>query len=147
MRSIISTTIITLGMALSFSSNAWNLPVGEFSFEPVADKVYVMHGPLAQPNPDNRGFMNNPAVIEGKTGLILIDPGSSLQIGGEILKEVARISSKPVLAVFNSHIHGDHWLGNQAVKQAYPQVDIYAHANTIKQSLSSEGATWLSLML
>ncbi len=134
-------------MALSFSSNAWNLPVGEFSFEPVADKVYVMHGPLAQPNPDNQGFMNNPAVIEGKTGLILIDPGSSLQVGEEILKEVARISTKPVLAVFNSHIHGDHWLGNQAVKQAYPQVDIYAHANTIKQSQSSEGATWLSLML
>jgi glyoxylase-like metal-dependent hydrolase (beta-lactamase superfamily II) len=147
MRLILIITAITTGMALSFSTSAWNLPVGEFKFEAVADHVYVMHGPLAQPNPDNHGFMNNPAVIEGETGLILIDPGSSLQTGNRILDEVALVSKKPVLAVFNSHIHGDHWLGNQAVRQAYPESDIYAHTNTIAQSQSSEGATWLALML
>jgi glyoxylase-like metal-dependent hydrolase (beta-lactamase superfamily II) len=134
-------------MLASFSSHAWKLPVGDFGFEPIADNVYVMHGPLAQPNRQNQGFMNNPAVIVGKTGLILIDPGSSLMIGGKILEEVALISSKPVLAVFNSHIHGDHWLGNQAVKNAYPKIDIYAHSNTIAQSQASEGASWVDLML
>lgn len=45
------------GILLSFPTAAWNLPVGEFKFEPVADQVYVMHGPLAQPNRDNQGFM------------------------------------------------------------------------------------------
>ena len=65
---------ILTGILLSFSAYAWNLPVGDFEFEAVVDKVYVMHGPLTQPNEQNRGFMNNPAVIVGKTGLILIDP-------------------------------------------------------------------------
>jgi glyoxylase-like metal-dependent hydrolase (beta-lactamase superfamily II) len=136
-----------IGILLSFAAYAWNLPVGDFSFEAIADNVHVMHGPLSQPNQQNRGFMNNPALIEGKTGLILIDPGSSLQVGDKILEEAAKISTKPVLAVFNSHIHGDHWLGNQAVKRAYPEIDIYAHAKTIAQSQASEGAAWLNLML
>jgi len=147
MRLFNSSMQILSGILLSFSACAWNLPVGDFEFVAITDNVYVMHGPLTQPNRDNRGFMNNPAVIEGKTGLILIDPGSSLQVGDKILEEVAKISIKPVIAVFNSHIHGDHWLGNQAVKNAYPEIDIYAHAKTIAQSQASEGAAWLDLML
>ena len=139
--------MLVAGMSMIIPVKAWNLPVGDFEFVSVADNVYVMHGPLSQPNRKNQGFMNNPAMIEGKTGLILIDPGSSLQVGEKILEEVAKISSKPVLAVFNSHIHGDHWLGNHAVKRAYPDAEIYAHANTITQSQGSEGATWLNLML
>ena len=147
MRLIHSSAQIFIGILWSFSANAWNLPVGDFKFEAIADNVYVMHGPLSQPNQQNRGFMNNPVLIEGKTGLILVDPGSSLQVGDKILEEAAKISTKPVLAVFNSHIHGDHWLGNQAVKRAYPEIDIYAHANTIAQSQDSEGLIWLDLML
>ena len=135
-----------IGVFLSCSLQAWTLPVGEFEFEAVAPNVYVIHGPLAQPSPDNLGFMNNPALIVAEDGLILIDPGSPLPVGEKILEEVAKISTKPVLAVFNSHIHGDHWLGNQAVRQSYPEVDIFAHADTITPSLGSEGASWLSLM-
>ena len=105
-----------------------------------------MHGPLAQPNKDNRGFMNNPAFIESKSGIIIIDPGSTLEVGNEILREIRSITTKPVLAVFNTHIHGDHWLGNQAVKRAYPDVRIYAHENTITQANGSEGLIWLDLM-
>ena len=147
MRLIHSSAQIFIGILWSFSANAWNLPVGDFKFEAIADNVYVMHGPLSQPNQQNRGFMNNPVLIEGKTGLILVDPGSSLQVGDKILEEAAKISAKPVLAVFNSHIHGDHWLGNQAVQRAYPEIDIYAHAKTIAQSQASEGLIWLDLML
>ena len=134
------------GMILSLTTQAWELPVGNFEFVPVADKVYVMHGPRSQPNPQNQGFMNNPGVIVGQSGLILIDPGSSLQVGHKILLEVAKVSGKPVIAVFNSHIHGDHWLGNQSVRQIYPDADIYAHARTISQAQGNEGATWINLM-
>lgn len=132
---------------MSVSAHAWNLPTGSYQFESIADRVYVMHGPLSEPSKDNQGFMNNPAFIESQTGLILIDPGSSLQVGRKILEEIGKISSKPVLAVFNTHIHGDHWLGNQAIRLAYPEVDIYAHADTITQANDIEGQNWLDLML
>jgi len=136
-----------LAAVMSNTLQAWTLPVGEFEFEAIAPNVYVMHGPLQQPGPDNLGFMNNPALIVAENGLILIDPGSTLQVGEKILEEVAKISTKPVLAVFNSHIHGDHWLGNQAVRRSYPEADIFAHAATITQSQGSEGASWINLML
>ena len=132
---------------MSVSAHAWNLPTGSYQFESIADRVYVMHGPLGEPSKDNQGFMNNPAFIESQTGLILIDPGSTLQIGKKILEEIRRITPKPVLAVFNTHIHGDHWLGNQAIRLAYPEVDIYAHADTITQANDIEGQNWLDLML
>ena len=137
---------LVVAMSLSSALQAWTLPVGEFKFEAITDRVFVMHGPRAQPNPQNQGFMNNPALIVGSTGLILIDPGGSLQVGNKILDEVAKISDKPVIAVFNTHIHGDHWLGNLAVRNKYPNADIYAHANTVTQALGSEGETWLALM-
>ena len=120
MQIMVVLVLAIIGTLSSLTASAWNLPVGNFEFEPIADNVYVMHGPLSMPNKQNQGFMNNPAIIEGQNGLILIDPGSSLLVGDKILEEVARVSSKPVIAVFNTHIHGDHWLGNQAVKRAYP---------------------------
>ena len=133
-------------LCLSAPGRAWTLPVGEFRFEAVNDRIYVMHGPLSQPSPENHGFMNNPGLIVGPNGLILIDPGASLQIGEKILQEAAKISPLPVVAVFNTHIHGDHWLANQAVRRAYPKADIYAHPRTVSQALGSEGASWLQIM-
>ena len=80
---------------MSVSAHAWNLPTGSYQFESIADRVYVMHGPLGEPSKDNQGFMNNPAFIESQSGLILIDPGSTLQIGKKILEEIRRDSGEP----------------------------------------------------
>ena len=93
------------------SAIGWELPgVGEFKFEPVGANVSVMHGPLAEPNVSNQGFMNNPAIVVSNNGVILIDPGSTLGVGEKVLDEVRKVTDKPVLAIFNTHIHGDHWL-------------------------------------
>jgi glyoxylase-like metal-dependent hydrolase (beta-lactamase superfamily II) len=35
-----------------------------------------------------------------------------------------KITNKPIVAVFNTHVHGDHWLGNQAIVERYPAVKI-----------------------
>ena len=136
--------------AFLFSStiaNAWTLPGGgEFAFEAVTKKVYVMHGPLEEPNPENLGFMNNPGFIESANGVIVIDPGSTMQVGQQVLAELKKVTSKPVLAVFNTHIHGDHWLGNQAIKSAFPDAKIYGHPKMIEKATGDEGLTWIELM-
>jgi len=128
-------------------ASAWTLKdVGTFKFEPLAKNVYVMHGPREEPNVKNIGFMNNPAFIISSNGLIIIDPGSTLQVGEHVLTEIRKISKKPVLAVFNSHIHGDHWLGNQAIKNAFPNVKIYGHPKMITQANGANGADWVDRM-
>lgn len=127
---------------------AWDLgKAGRFQFEKINANVYVMHGPLDEPNVENDGFMNNPGLIVSDKGLIIIDPGSSYPVGKEVIKEIEKISGKPIIAVFNTHIHGDHWLANQAIKEKYPQVKIYGHPNMIKQANGEQGLIWIDSML
>jgi len=137
--------LLALFLALTMgASNAWVIDgVGDFKFEKLNDQVYVMHGPLASPSEQNHGFINNPAFIEGDNGLIMIDPSSSKFAGDSILSEVEKISSKPVVAVINTHIHGDHWLGNHAIKDKYPNAKFYAHMNMIREAEYGEAERWI----
>lgn len=120
--------------------------LGSFAFEPLTERVWVMHGPLGEPSKANLGFMNNPALVESTNGLILVDPGGSHPAGQKVVEEIRKVSAKPVLAVFNTHIHGDHWLANQAVVEAWPDAVIYGHPRMIEKAKGNEGLRWLDLM-
>jgi glyoxylase-like metal-dependent hydrolase (beta-lactamase superfamily II) len=91
--------------------------------------------------------MNNPAAVITKQGVIIVDPGSSMQIGKELLGKIRKVTKKPVIAVFNTHVHGDHWLGNYGISQAYPKVPIYAHDRTIERLSGGEDKLWLNRMM
>ncbi len=117
-----------------------------FQAEKVSDHVYVIHGPLELPNAENEGFMNNPAFIVTDNGVVVIDPGSSVHTGNMLLREIRKVTDMPVIAVFDTHVHGDHWLGNDAVQRSYPDADIYAHHKTISMIDNGEGQSWLDLM-
>jgi len=120
--------------------------VGALPLEQLTDRVYVVHGPVQAPNPENGGFMNNPGFIVTDTGVVVVDPGSSVQIGAAVLEKVAEVTNKPVVAVFNTHVLGDHWLGNQAIKQAYPDAIIYAHERMLARVAASEGKQWIDIL-
>lgn len=137
---------LLLLLFLPFTTLAWDLgELGNFQFEKVNSAVYVMHGPLGEPSRENRGFMNNPGMVIAEQGIILIDPGGTHETGQQVLAEIKKISDKPVIAVFNTHIHGDHWLGNQAVVEQYPGITIYAHPEMIARA-EGEGAVWVDMM-
>ena len=121
--------------------------VPDYPVDKVAENTYVIHGPLTTPNPENQGFMNNPAIILTTVGVVLVDPGGTLQTGEMVLRAVKKLTDMPIVTVFNTHVHGDHWLGNQAVKQAYPDAVIYAHPNMIEEVAAGAGDTWLNLMM
>ena len=117
-----------------------------FKAEKVSEHVYVIHGPLELPNETNEGFMNNPAFIVTDKGVVVVDPGSSVHTGNMLLREIRKITDLPVIAVFDTHVHGDHWLGNDAIQRAYPEADIYAHHQMIAMVDGGEGENWLDLM-
>lgn len=52
-----------------------------------------------------------PVMIEGTDGIIVIDPGETIENMEVIWKEFRKITQKPVKAVIISHNHGDHWGG------------------------------------
>lgn len=117
-----------------------------FHAEKVSNHVYVIHGPLELPNETNEGFMNNPSFIITNDGVVVIDPGSSVHTGNMLLREIRKVTDMPVIAVFDTHIHGDHWLGNDAIQRTYPEADIFAHHKTISMIDDGEGQSWLELM-
>jgi glyoxylase-like metal-dependent hydrolase (beta-lactamase superfamily II) len=79
--------------------------------------------------------------------VVVIDSGASLQIGQMAIRMIRQVTDKPVVAVFNSHYHGDHWLGNHAFVKAYgKQLPIYALSSTIEKLKGAEGNLWRGLM-
>jgi glyoxylase-like metal-dependent hydrolase (beta-lactamase superfamily II) len=121
-------------------------PIEHYPLAQVSKHIYVVHGTQALPSPESLGFMNNPSAILTDNGVIVVDPGSSAEIGKQLLKKVRAVSNKPVIAVFNTHVHGDHWLGNQGVRELYPAVPIYAHMRMIERVNAGEGEDWIKLL-
>ncbi len=117
-----------------------------YTFEKVAENTWVIHGPRELPNPENKGFMNNPGLVKTSAGLVVIDPGSTVHVGRHVLTEIKKINDQAIVAVFNTHIHGDHWLANQAIKAAYPNVKIYGHPEMLVEVENGEGENWVNIM-
>ena len=144
-RSHTFTVVMMLWMAIVPSASA-GTPVPDHAPQQVSEHVHVIHGPTGFPNPENLGFMNNPAIVIYDEGVVILDPGSSLESGRMVLRQVAKLTDKPVTHVINSHVHGDHWLGNQAIREKYPDVKLYAHPEMIKRARESEAEAWLERM-
>jgi glyoxylase-like metal-dependent hydrolase (beta-lactamase superfamily II) len=123
-----------------------NKEITSYSFEKLAKDVYIIHGPAEEPSVENKGFMNNPGLIVAKKGLIIIDPGATYQTGKMVVREAKKISNKDIIAIFNTHVHGDHWLGNGAIKEAFPKVKIYGHKKMIQRAKDSEAEVWLKIL-
>lgn len=127
-------------------SMAGSSALPDHAAEQVSDSVYVIHGGPGLPNAENRGFINNPGFVITEAGVVVVDPGSSVQIGRMVINQIERVTDLPVVAAFSTHIHGDHWLGNQAIAERYPDAVLYAHPNLIAEAQSGADQEWVDLM-
>lgn len=98
------------------------------------------------PSVENEGFMNNPSFVEGEHGTIVIDPGGNYNVGKKIVAEYKKVTNKPVLAILNTHKHGDHWFAGKAFQEAFPDAQSYAHPNMIKVSKAGEARKWYNIL-
>ena len=108
--------------------------------------IYVIHGPQGLPSVANQSFMNNPAWVITADGVVVIDPGSSVQAGRMVMAQLRKTTTKPVTHVFNTHVHGDHWLGNQAVLEVWPKATLIGHPDMIKRAREGADAFWIKRM-
>jgi len=87
--------------------------------------VWTVHCP--------QGYIGNSTIIEGDDGLIVYDTVINVAAGAYIRAEIAKITDKPIKAVFYSHHHPDHYGGTTALVDpdavARGDVRIYAWAN------------------
>src|SRR5712671_6302291 len=73
----------------------------------ISDGLYVLLGGAAQ---------GNILVLAGSDGLFLVDSMYG-QMHQKIADALAKISNQPVRFLINTHLHGDHTGGNEAMAQ------------------------------
>ena len=94
-------------------------------------------------NPDD--WAVNTILIEGDEGLIVYDTGLSRENGEVFLEEIRKISDKPIVAIFYSHHHPDHYNGTDAMVSLEDvragRTKIYAWENFERGIADEFGAT------
>ncbi|OGB18216.1 MAG: MBL fold metallo-hydrolase [Burkholderiales bacterium RIFCSPLOWO2_12_67_14] len=122
-------------------------PVPDVAPEQLSPHVWMVYAKDGFPNQANQGLMASVIFVVTRKGVVVLDTGASLQIGQMAIRMIKTVTPLPVVAVFNSHYHGDHWLGNHAFAEAFGQdLPIHALAHTRDQIAGHEGNLWRSLM-
>jgi glyoxylase-like metal-dependent hydrolase (beta-lactamase superfamily II) len=95
--------------------------VSEFTrFREVGDRVWVGRYDW---------YDVNVSVVEGGDGLLVVDTHASSVAAREVIGDLRRLSSRPLVGIVNTHVHVDHVFGNAAFREAYGPVPITAHEN------------------
>ena len=148
---IFSNIALLLIILFSFSVQAHSFKVPkdikELALTRISDNVYVAYGTFGMPDKNNRGFISNTGLVITEEGVVVFDSGGSKQVGELLVEKIKGLTDKPVIALFNSHVHGDHWLGNAAIRKAYPDVRIYAHERAIERLNNGEAEQWLDIFM
>ena len=122
-------------------------PMPDIAPQQLSRHVWMIYAKDGFPTAENQGMMANVLFVVTGAGVVVLDSGSSLQIGQMAIRMIRQVTDQPVVAIFNSHYHGDHWLGNHAFAKAFgTQLPIYALAHTKAQIEGVEGNLWRSLM-
>ena len=122
-------------------------PVPDVKPEQLSPHVWMVFAKEGFPTAENQGLMASIIFVVTQKGVVVLDTGASVQIGQMAIRMIKTVTPKPVIAVFNSHYHGDHWLGNQAFADTYgKELPIHSLAFTREQIAGHEGNLWRSLM-
>jgi cyclase len=90
----------------------------------VKDNLFVIEA--ASPADRSKFTGGNTGVFITDTGVVIVDTKLA-GYGPGILERIRTVTPKPVIAIINTHAHGDHTGSNDAFPGT---VDIVAHANT-----------------
>lgn len=83
----------------------------------VTSDVYCFVGAAEVMNTFNNGNIVNSCYIDAGEGYIVIDTGPSHAYAESAFRTMQRIKPLPAALVINTHVHDDHWLGNNFFTQ------------------------------
>lgn len=88
----------------------------------VADNVHVFR-------PSELGVGNVVAIVTD-TGVVVVDTSLTPAGARIVIDEIGQLTDQPVRTVVTTHAHDDHFWGNQAFRDTFPEVEFIAHTNT-----------------
>jgi glyoxylase-like metal-dependent hydrolase (beta-lactamase superfamily II) len=84
----------------------------------VAPRSYFVQGEAALGSSANQNFISNAGFVVTDDSVVVIDALGSPPLAEQLLREIRRITPKPVSHVLVTHYHADHVYGLQAFKAA-----------------------------
>lgn len=90
---------------------------------------------------------SNGAIVELDDAVLVVDTHSSPAAARALIRQIGRLTPKPVRYVVNTHFHYDHWQGNEAYTGVWPAgIDIIS-SETTRERLAAFGATRAKALL
>lgn len=93
-------------------------PAARLAFTEIAPGVFVHRGAVAEPAPDNRGDVANIGFVVGAEAVAVIDAGGSRAIGEAVYLAIRAVTDKPIRHLILTHMHPDHVLGAEPLREA-----------------------------
>jgi glyoxylase-like metal-dependent hydrolase (beta-lactamase superfamily II) len=108
-----------------------------FELQPVAEGVYA----VVRKDPPGLMCDANSLVIVNVRDVIVVDAPESSR---EVIAALRALTRKPVSVVIHTHAHDDHVTGDQAYRDAWPDVELVAH-EAVREYLPTRGLEVLAV--
>ena len=101
-------------LLVSFFFAVTSLSAYDYALKPVrvTPDIHCFFGKPEIMDKTNNGNIVNSCYIDAGEGYVVVDTGPSYAYAESAYKAMKKIKSLPVKLVINTHIHDDHWLGN-----------------------------------
>ncbi|HXZ44928.1 MAG TPA: MBL fold metallo-hydrolase [archaeon] len=125
MKSIARLCLILAGLVLPLSAVHSEPPGRKHEMVKLADGIYALmwKEPLDSPEP-------NVLIIINDSDVVVVDAEELPSSAHTVVREIKKLTSKPVSIVINTHWHDDHVFGNYIFKEIWPNVHFAAHEYT-----------------
>jgi glyoxylase-like metal-dependent hydrolase (beta-lactamase superfamily II) len=141
------TTIASGALAQSSAT-----PLVEVTAQQVSPRAWFFQGAAGMATAANRGYTSNAGFVVTDDGVVVIDALGTPPLGAAMVREIRKITPKPIRRVIVTHYHADHVYGLQAFQAAGATItahrsgQAYLHSDTAAlrlQASRQELAPWI----
>ena len=121
-------------LAVAASAATADAQPSPYHIKQLAPGVHVVIRDVTRGKPSD----SNVLIIINESDVVVVDANIFPESARQTVREIKKLTNKPVRYVVNTHWHSDHHYGNAIYAQAYPGVEFVGHPYTRHMVLTSD---------
>jgi glyoxylase-like metal-dependent hydrolase (beta-lactamase superfamily II) len=119
---------------LAIAASAATAQPSPFHVKQLAPGVHVVTRAVTRGKPSD----SNVLIIINESDVVVVDANIFPESARQTVREIRKLTNKPVRYVVNTHWHSDHHYGNAIYANAFPGVEFVGHPYTRHMVLTSD---------